>query len=133
MQAGQGGTLPIFYTPTDRKLPMIATTDIGAEVAKLLTSDWTGKRFIELGSLGQRGPTRLRARRGPRPRGQSPGRPARGLDRRSRTHGLPKGGTWAYEEMIEAVNSGWISFGVEGTEHVEGTTSAKQVFAAAKG
>jgi uncharacterized protein YbjT (DUF2867 family) len=45
--------------------------------------------------------------------------------------GLPKGGTWAYEEMIEGINSGWIDFGVKGTMRVEGTTSAKQVFAAA--
>jgi hypothetical protein len=33
--------------------------------------------------------------------------------------------------MIEGVNSGWIAFGVENTERVEGTTSAKEVFAAA--
>lgn len=45
--------------------------------------------------------------------------------------GLPQGGTWAYEQMIEGVNSGWIAFGVENTERVEGTTSAKEVFAAA--
>ena len=46
--------------------------------------------------------------------------------------GLPKGGTWAYEEMIEGVNSGWIGIGVENTEHVAGRTSAREVFAAAK-
>ena len=34
LQAAQGGTLPIFYAPTDRKLPMIATNDIGAEIAQ---------------------------------------------------------------------------------------------------
>lgn len=51
LQAAQGGTLPIFYAPTARKLPMVATEDIGAPVAKLLTSEWTGKRFIELGSM----------------------------------------------------------------------------------
>jgi hypothetical protein len=45
--------------------------------------------------------------------------------------GMPKGATWAYEEMIEAVNSGWIEFGVPATTRVEGTTSAKQVFASA--
>jgi len=46
--------------------------------------------------------------------------------------GLPEGGTWAYEEMIDGVNFGWISFSGGETERVEGTTSAKQVFAAAK-
>jgi uncharacterized protein YbjT (DUF2867 family) len=51
LQAAQGGTLPIFYAPTGRKLPMIATEDIGAEIASLLTTGWTGKRIIELGSM----------------------------------------------------------------------------------
>ena len=51
LQAAQGGTLPIFYAPTDRKLPMIATEDIGAEIARLLTTEWTGKRIIELASM----------------------------------------------------------------------------------
>jgi hypothetical protein len=30
---------------------MVATEDIGAEVAKLLANEWNGKRFIELGSM----------------------------------------------------------------------------------
>ena len=51
LQTAQGGTLPIFYAPTDRKVPMIATEDIGAEVARLLSGTWTGKQIIELGSM----------------------------------------------------------------------------------
>jgi hypothetical protein len=34
--------------------------------------------------------------------------------------------------MFEAVNAGWMDVGVEGAEHVEGTTSARDVFAAAQ-
>jgi hypothetical protein len=33
--------------------------------------------------------------------------------------------------MYDAVNAGWMELGVEGTEHVAGTTSARDVFAAA--
>jgi hypothetical protein len=33
--------------------------------------------------------------------------------------------------MLEGVNSGWIHFGVTGAERVEGSTTAKDVFAAA--
>jgi hypothetical protein len=33
--------------------------------------------------------------------------------------------------MYDAVNSGWMDIGVEGTEHVPGVTSARDVFAAA--
>jgi hypothetical protein len=45
--------------------------------------------------------------------------------------GIPKGHTGPAEEMFEAVNAGWMDLGVEGTEHVAGTTSARDVFAAA--
>ena len=132
LQAAQGGTLPVFYEPADRKLPMIATEDIGAEVAKLLTSEWTGKRVIELGSmvssdelaaaLGKVLGRDVKAQAAPR------GAWAGALQHM----GIPKGETWGYEEMTEGINSGWIHFGVEGTERVEGTTSAEQVFVAAR-
>ena len=138
LQAGQGGTLPIFYSPTDRKLPMVATEDIGAEVAKLLTSSWTGKRYIELGSmvspdevasaLGQVLSREVMAQPVPR----------EGWAGALEHMGLPKGQTCGYEQMMEGVTSGWIGFGVEGTEPIEGTertegtTGARDVFAAAK-
>lgn len=131
LQAAQGGTLPVFYAPTERKLPMIATKDIGAEVARLLASEWTGKRVVELGSLVSCDELAAQL-------GQVLGRDvnAQAIPREAWTAalqhmGLPEGRTWAYEEMIEGVNSGWIAFGVENTERVEGTTSAKEVFRAA--
>src|ERR1700692_3213441 len=52
LQAAQSGTLPVFYNPTNRKSTMVATNDIGAQLAKLLTgSAWSGHRVIELGSM----------------------------------------------------------------------------------
>src|ERR1700729_2135021 len=52
LQAAQGGTLPVFYNPTNRRSTMVATNDIGAEVANLLTGPaWPGHRIIELGSM----------------------------------------------------------------------------------
>jgi uncharacterized protein YbjT (DUF2867 family) len=111
---------------------MIATEDIGAEVAKLLVSEWTGRRVIELSAMVSSDELASEL-------GEVLGRnvKAQAIPREAwadalQHMGLPKGGTWAYEEMIEGVNSGWIGFGVEGMERVEGTTSAKQVFAAAK-
>ena len=131
LQAAQGGTLPIFYAPTDRKLPMIATEDIGAEIANLLTSEWSGKRFIELGSMVSADDLAAAM-------GQALGRDvkAQAIPRQAwagalQQMGMPAGGTWAFEEMVEGVNSGWIGLGVEGIEHIEGTTSARDVFAAA--
>jgi uncharacterized protein YbjT (DUF2867 family) len=46
--------------------------------------------------------------------------------------GIPKGHTGPAEEMFEAVNAGWMDLGVEGTEQVAGTTSARDVFEAAQ-
>lgn len=46
--------------------------------------------------------------------------------------GIPKGQTGPAEVMYEAINAGWMNLGVEGTEHVPGTTSARDVFAAVR-
>jgi uncharacterized protein YbjT (DUF2867 family) len=131
LQAAQGGTLPIFYAPTGRKLPMIATEDIGAEIASLLTTGWTGKRIIELGSMVSADDLAAAL-------GQALGRDvkAQAIPRQAwagalEQMGYPAGSTWAFEEMVDGVNSGWIGLGVEGTERIEGTTSARDVFAAA--
>jgi uncharacterized protein YbjT (DUF2867 family) len=131
LQSGQGGVLPIMYTPTDREVPMIATKDIGDEVAKLLTTDWTGLRIIELG-------TPLTPDSVATQIGQVIGREvkAHGVPRDQwaeafESQGFPRGSTGAYEEMLDSFNNGWISFGVEGTESVQGPTTPKQVFAEA--
>jgi uncharacterized protein YbjT (DUF2867 family) len=52
LHVAQGGTLPVYYSPTDRKSTMVATKDIGAEVATLLIGpEWSGRRIVELGSM----------------------------------------------------------------------------------
>jgi uncharacterized protein YbjT (DUF2867 family) len=132
LQAAQGGTLPVFYTPTDRKVGHIATADIGALVVELLTTEWSGQRVIELG-------TKVSPDEIAEAIGEVLGREvkAQALPREAwagamEQMGLPKGSTWAYEEMMEGVNSGWIDFGVDGTEKRPGTTTAREVFALAK-
>jgi hypothetical protein len=41
-----------IYDPTSRKSTMVATNDIGTEVATLLAGTaWTGQRVVELGSM----------------------------------------------------------------------------------
>ena len=132
LQVAQGGTLPVFYNPINRKSTMIATTDIGAEVAKLLTGPaWSGHRVIELGSMvsadevaGQLGEVlKLDVKAFAVPRA--------GWAAAFQQFGVPKGQTGPAEQMFESVNAGWMDVGVEGTEHVPGTTSARDVFAAA--
>jgi len=133
LQVAQGGTLPVFYNPTDRKSTMVATNDIGAEFATLLTGPaWSGQRIVELGSavsaddvaeqLGDVLNLDVKAFAIPRA----------GWAEALEQFGIPKGHSGPAEKMYEAVNAGWMDLGAEGTEHVAGTTSARDVFAAAQ-
>jgi len=132
LQVAQGGTLPVFYNPTNRKSTMVATNDIGAEVATLLTGPtWSGQRVVELGSmvsadevaaqLGEVMSLDVKAFAVPRA----------GWGQTLEQFGIPTGHSGPAEQMYEAVNAGWMDLGVAGTEHVAGTTSARDIFAAA--
>jgi uncharacterized protein YbjT (DUF2867 family) len=133
LHVAQGGTLPVYYNPTDRKSTMVATNDIGAEVATLLGGPaWPGHRVIELGSMvsadevaAQLGEVmNLDVKAFAVPRAQWPAA--------FEQFGIPKGQTGPAEAMFEGVNAGWMDLGVVGTEHVAGTTSPRDVFAAAR-
>lgn len=133
LQVAQGGTLPVFYNPTSRKSAMVATNDIGAQVASLLSGPaWSGHRVIELGSMvsadevaGQLGEILNRDVK-------AFAVPRAGWAQAFEQFGVPKGHTGPAEEMYEAVNAGWMELGTGGIEHVAGTTSARDVFAAAQ-
>ncbi len=133
LQAAQGGILPVFYHPTNRKSIMVASDDIGREVATLLTGPaWSGHRVIEIGSMvsadevaGQLGEVLKRDVK-------AFAIPRAGWAEAFEQFGIPKGRTGPAEEMYEGINAGWMGLGVAGTEHVAGTTSAREVFAAAQ-
>jgi uncharacterized protein YbjT (DUF2867 family) len=112
---------------------MVATNDIGAEVATLLTGPaWSGRCVVELGSmvvadevaeqLGEVLNLEVKAFAVPRA----------GWAETFEQFGVPKGHTGPAEEMFEAVNAGWMDLGAEDTEHIAGTTSARDVFKAAQ-
>lgn len=129
--AAATGVYYSFLQPVDRAFPMIATADIGAEVARLLTEGWEGKKIVEIG-------TPVSANALADAMGAALGRPvtAQAIPREQwaatlESFGLPPGRTNLYEEMMEGCNSGWIAFGVPGTEPVAGTTTPAQFFAEA--
>ena len=132
LKAAQNGTFPSYLVPTERAVPMVGTEDIGKEVARLLTGEgWNGKRIVELGSPTS--PDDLA-----RALSEVLGRPvqAQAIPRDKwaaslEAQGMPAGGTWAFEEMEDGFNSGWIGFGVAGTEPVAATLTPAQVFAQA--
>src|ERR1700691_1060011 len=133
LQVAQSGTLPVYYYPTNRKSTMVATHDIGAEVASLLTGPaWSGQRAVELGSM-------VTADEVAEQLGEVLNRdvkalavPRAGWAKAYEQFGIPKANTGPAEEMFEAVNAGWMDLGVKGTEHVAGTTSPRDVFAVAQ-
>jgi uncharacterized protein YbjT (DUF2867 family) len=110
----------------------VATVDIGHEVAKLLSSEWSGSRIIELGNyvspnelataMGEVLGRKVEAQTIPRERWAAT----------IESLGIPHGQTWLLEEVLDGHNSGWIDFGVPGTESVAGTTTPAKVFASAK-
>jgi uncharacterized protein YbjT (DUF2867 family) len=133
LQAAQGGMLPVFYNPTNRKSTMVATNDIGAEAAKLLTGPaWSGHRVIEIGSMVSADEVAKQLGEVLNRKVKAFAVPRAGWAEAFQQFGVPKGHTGPAEEMFDSVNAGWMDLGVEGTEYVAGTTSARDVFAAAQ-
>ena len=110
---------------------MVATDDIGTQVARLLAKGWSGRKVVEMGS-------RISSDDLARAMGEVLGRPvqARAVPREQWTasleaRGMPARFIEPYLEMEDGYNSGWIDFGVPGAEPVSGTTTPAQVFAQA--
>lgn len=133
LQVARGGTLPVFYNPTNRKSTMVASDDIGAEVATLLTGPgWSGYRVIELGSMVSADEVAAQLGKVLALDVKAFAVPRAGWAETFEQFGVPRGHTGPAEEMFDAVNEGWMALGVPNTEHVAGTTSARDVFAAAQ-
>jgi len=133
LQAAQGGTLPVFYNPTNRKSTMVATDDIGAEVATLLIGPaWSGHRVIELGSMVSADEVAAQLGEVLKLNVKAFALPRTAWADAFQQFGVPKGHTGAAEETYESVNAGWMDLGIAGTEHISGKTSARDVFAAAQ-
>ncbi len=133
LHVAQSGTLPVFYNPANQKSTMVATNDIGAEVATLLAGPaWSGQRVVELGSMVSADQVAAQLGEVLNRDVKAFAVPRAGWAEAFEQFGVPKGSTGAAEEMYEAVNAGWMALGVEGTEHVAGTMSARDVFATAQ-
>ncbi|WP_069268946.1 NmrA family NAD(P)-binding protein [Paraburkholderia nodosa] len=132
LHVAQSGTLPVYYNPTSRKSTMVATDDIGAEVAALLTEQpWSGHRVVELGSMVSADEVAAQLGEVLQRDVKALSIPRAGWPAAFEQFGVPKGQTGPAEAMFDAVNAGWMDLGVAGTEHIAGTTSPRDVFAAA--
>jgi NAD(P)H dehydrogenase (quinone) len=113
-----------FYQPLERPYAMVATKDVGRIGAQILPQDWQGNRFIEIS-----GPISYSSKDAAAALGAAIGRPiaAVAVPRDSwvetlAQNGMPADRSGAYIEMVDGLNSGWIDFGVAGTEQIKGTT-----------
>ena len=125
------GRIQVQLYPLDRKFSLVATADIGKVGAETLTQSWNGTRYIEVAG----------------PEGTSPmeiakafadvlGCPVEAVavprdqwETLWISQGMPEGRTAPRAEMVDGFNSGWIHFGLAGTEHVVGTTPLREVIA----
>jgi NAD(P)H dehydrogenase (quinone) len=113
-----------FYQPLERPYAMVATKDVGRIGAQTLLQDWQGNRVIEIS-----GPISYSSKDAADALGAAIGRPitAVAVPRDSwidtvAQNGMPADRSGAYIEMVDSLNSGWIDFGVPGTEQIKGTT-----------
>ena len=117
--------------PLDRKFSLVATADIGKAGADVLRQEWTGTRYIEVAGPEQYSPNDI-AGAFSKALGRSV--EAVAVPREKWTEfflgqGMPKGRTEPRAEMVDGFNSGWIHFGVPGTEHIKGPTGLTSVIA----
>ena len=120
------GEMPFFYSPLERKFPLVATRDIGLAGAKVLLEGWAGERVLEVD--GPEGGTDLH---------ETATAFGRALNRQVKAvqlpevawqsvlegMGMPADRTELYIEMVKSFNSGWIHFGNPGTERFHGPTT----------
>ena len=113
------------FQPVELSFPAVGSIDIGNEAAKLLLSNWTGKKIVELGSM-------TTANKLAAALGKVIGRDvhAQAIPRLAwgetlQQFGLPPGSTGPYEQMMESISNGWIAFGQPGTEPVPGLKHRK--------
>jgi NAD(P)H dehydrogenase (quinone) len=113
-----------LYHPLDRPYAMVATKDVGRIGAQTLLQDWQGNRVVEIS-----GPISYSSKDAAAALGAAIGRPiaAVAVPRDSwvdtlAQNGMPADRSGAYIEMVDGLNSGWIGFGVPGTEQTKGTS-----------
>jgi NAD(P)H dehydrogenase (quinone) len=120
------GEMPFFYAPLERKVPLVATQDIGLAGAKVLQENWTGERVLEVN--GPEGGADLHETAAAF--GKALGRDVKAVQLPEAAWqsvlegiGMPSDRTGLYIEMVKSFNSGWIHFGNPGTEKFYGPTS----------
>ena len=129
--AREKAELPAFLQPVERRIPMVATQDIGRVAADVFQEVWTGNRFIEVEGLERYSPSDiaevfadLLGRTV-----QAVAVPRKEWASFFENQGTAPDKTGPRIEMLDGFNSGWIDFEHNGNEHVFGNCSLRDVIA----
>ncbi len=127
--AREKGVIPSFLQPLDRRIPMVATADVGRVAAALLQESWQGRRVVEL-----EGPVRVS------PNDLAAGL-AKALGRQVRAEAVARetwGGLFKAQgmkdplpriQMLDGFNEGWIDFESGAANTIKGRIGLETVLA----
>ena len=123
------GVIRSFLQPLDKRIPMVATRDIGEVAARLIQEHRWGKRVVELEGPSRVSPNDLAAAFA-----KALGRPVRAeiVPRESwealfRAQGAANPGPRI--RMLDGFNQGWLDFADQGARAIKGSTGVEQVIA----
>ena len=124
-RARDEGVLESFLQPLDRRVPMIATADVGRVAAELIEQEWNGRRIVELEAE-----QRISPKEAAETFARVLGRPieVRAVPRASWLDLFGSQGMKNPEpriRMLDGFNEGWIEF--EGGDVRKGPTSLEAV------
>jgi NAD(P)H dehydrogenase (quinone) len=125
--ARERGVIPSFLQPLDKPVPMVATTDIGKLVARLLQEPWSGRRIAEL-----EGPRRVTPNEIAATFARLLGKPVRAeivphesWETLFKSQGMKN--PTPRIRMLDGFNEGWIDFEGGSAEHFTGSTNLQDV------
>lgn len=128
--AKDSGKLPVSIEPLDREIAMVATKDIGEEVAQRLIHGWPGQLTVEL-----EGPRRYSMNDAAEILGKIAGRTIQAevippADRQGfyESVGFTKASAATMVEMAHGFNTGLVDFEGGKAEHRKGKTTLEEVF-----
>jgi uncharacterized protein YbjT (DUF2867 family) len=125
--AKTSGQIPAFLFPLDKPIPMVATADIGRIAVEILAEDWVGRRIVEIEGPQRYSPNDLAASLS-----VALGRPVSAVavpraqwETLFRSQGTPN--PQPRIEMLDGLNSDWITFEGTPAEHCIGRINLQSV------
>jgi NAD(P)H dehydrogenase (quinone) len=123
------GKLFSYLQPLDHEFPLVATRDIGKIGADTLLQTWQGHRHLEVGGPRRYSPRDIAAAfsKALNKSVEPITVPRDEWVKKFVAQGTPEDRTPLRVQMLDAFNSGWIDFGIPGTEPTAGPTDLDTV------